>query len=269
MSVLKLPQQILAQSVSEQEVFAPGSILITQNAESSFAVKMASQHQANHIVDEKALNFESEKLIAENMILHPVEFLNQPIEYLLPESEAEFSFQMKCSSTENKRHALGQIEMFVRAVPGTKSIATDAIAALDEMYTNASKNSGVFYSKVDAQGQLLQARAGKVEVFARASKNHLLVGCVDTYGLLKIDSLMKKILGCYENGVAQSINMNQEAGAGIGSFLVYNSSMSYYLAVEPNKKTIIFCAFPLGVRTKHLNSFAKCLHLLTYERSST
>jgi hypothetical protein len=76
--------------------------------------------------------------------------------------------------------------------------------------------------------------------------------------LARIDECMKK-------GVAKSIQ-NGPGGAGIGSFLIFNASTSFYLGVDRGRKTTVGCALPIAGRAREDYSLPKNLHILVVGR---
>ena len=74
--------------------------------------------------------------------------------------------------------------------------------------------------------------------------------------------LFKKIKSCYDTSVAANMNMSGGGGAGIGSFMVFNSAASYYAMVEAGQCTLVCCSVPLKMSSKARALLPKNLHFI-------
>ena len=154
---------------------------------------------------------------------------------------------------------LSKFEEFLISLPGTSAIRDSAFTVADELFTNGIKNAWPEGSNRRTTRPTLD---GEVQFFARSDGKRLIIGCRDNFGLLGFAKILARIQMCYENGVAESISQS-EGGAGIGSFMVFNSSVSYYAAVSPGNHTVVCVALPLGISARKLSKLSKNIHLVT------
>ncbi len=261
-SASKMKAKILELDSCPNHVVASDSVVIATDFEPSQVVRLAVQNEALHVVQKKSRCFQQELQIAETMLYKPQEFISDPLSFILGKSEGN-TFRFDCKAHENKKDPLEKLEKYIQSLPGSKSILSEVVSSTEEIFTNASKNTGNFYKRLENVNPTGSVKSGSISLVAGASGDILVVGCIDSFGLLDVKALMGRILACYDRGVAESINMGS-GGAGIGTFLVYSFAMNLYIAVEKNKRTAIFCSYPLGVRARELELLPKNLHLLSY-----
>ena len=257
-AALKMTTQIQEFDTLPSHIIEKNCIAIFEDLETSQVIELAARHGVQHIVQKKARNLEREIFISETMLTDPKRFMADPMSLILP--HPTHSFRASCEANEHKRMPLMQLESFIKTLPGSKSILGELMAASEELFTNASKNTGEFYKKL-APTNLPQVQ-GQLSLIANCNQDTIVVGCVDSFGLLDIPTLVNKLFGCFDVGVAGSIQ-HGNAGAGIGTFLILNSATNLYIGVEKNNKTMVLCSFPLGMRTKNIQELPKNLHLLT------
>ncbi len=252
--ILNLNQPMASQSVD------PGSIGVAQGLSPKHVIDLNVDCGVNHIVQSDSFDFARELDVARAMVQSPNEFINDPLCMLFPSTDKTKldTFNHRVDSNQNKKQVLFQVESFIATLKGTRSVRDEAMIVADELYTNGSKNSGTLYNPNSPD-----VRPGWVEFIAAADNKRLVLGCIDSYGALEISMITKRIQKCLQDGVSASINQNQNAGAGIGSYMVFTSSYSMYIGVKEGQKTIVLCAFPLGVRHKEMMNFTKNLHTLS------
>ena len=223
-------------------------------------VKLAAHNDMLHIVQKDSLAFEKELVAAKTMIVEPAKFFNDPIDVIFGNGQyAEGGLDVVSSATDSKKNVLAQLESFLMALNGTRAIRDDAIMVADELFTNGEKNA--FHGKLRAE-EGVEVQAGIVHFTAKSDGQRLVLCCSDSYGKLDPMKMVHKISDCYKNGVARSINMAESGGAGIGSYMVFNTCMSLYIAVEKGKRTVVCGVLPLSLRLKETVHLPKSLHIL-------
>ncbi len=241
--------------------FAQHQILVTEKMEPSDVIHHALSQGAYHLVQKDGISFEKEKALAQLMISNPVSFFADPVRSIAQELLLkENLFTFRCPSTTNKRSVIQYLEDFLHQHPKTKSVHDEVLLAADEIFTNASKNSGSFYDSAAAQN----AVAGEIEFHAYIDQERVMIVCIDSYGRLVIPHLLDKIHFCFERGVAGAIQQG-EGGAGIGSFLIFNNCSSYYIGVEPGKQTIVGVGFQYTPRSSDKAALSKHLNFVSIE----
>jgi len=82
---------------------------------------------------------------------------------------------------------------------------------------------------------------------------------------LSVNKLFKRIKNCYDTSVGDNINYSGAGGAGIGSYLIFNSSASYFAEVKVQSHTIVCCTVPLGMSSRARLNIAKNLHFFSHK----
>jgi hypothetical protein len=239
---------------------SPDSILVTQKMPAVQVIEQA-YIGVRHLIQKDGVAFQQEQKLAEVMISSPKKFFLDPLrEIICGPAEAEKLFRFTCKAEESKRGMLVQLREFLEQFNRTKSVRDEVLLAADEIFTNASKNTGVFYSK-ESSGV---TRPGVIEFTAYIDTERVVILCTDSYGGLEIPSLVGKIRHVYETGIAGAIQ-HGDAGAGIGSFLIFNNCSSYYLGVDKNKKTVVGGAFQHTPRSPDKAALSKHFNFVSIE----
>jgi hypothetical protein len=238
------------------------TIALTQSMPPDQVISFVSRSKVQHVVQQDGLAFESEKLCAEIMVQKPSEFMSDPINVILGGGQkpvGALDLSVKCGPDEKKAAVLLRFENFLTSLSGSKSIQDSAILVADELFTNAAKNAWNSTARQPDSGPI---RRGDLHFFAKSDGSRLVIGCSDSFGELSLTKVLSRIGVCFTEGVARSINQGQ-GGAGIGSFLVFNSSISYYLGVNRGQQSVVCAAFPLAVSNREFTELPKNIHLLS------
>lgn len=167
------------------------------------------------------------------------------------------------SSTE-KRPTLDLLESALAGICKA-TLIPDVLLVADEILSNAIYNAPF----VDqGNGRPGASRLEGDVSFDRPAKfmvgqdgERLVVACLDHYGALNVEKLVHRINNCYSTGPAANMNRTVAGGAQIGSYLVFQSCLSYYVAVDPGKYTLVAATFPLQMNRKKRESLTKNIHI--------
>lgn len=241
--------------------FAQHQILVTEKMAPQDVISHALNQGAYHLIQKDGVGFDKEKQLAEQMISNPKSFFVDPIAVIVRGGlQKEHLFTYKCPATTSKKAIIQYLEDFLHQHPKTKHVHDEVLLAADEIFTNASKNTGTFYA-ID-QGK--QSSLGEIEFSAYVEADRVVIICSDTFGRLEIPYLLSKIHFCFEKGVAGAIQQG-DSGAGIGSFLIFNNCSSYYIGVEPGKRTIVGVSFQTAPRSPDKTVLSKHLNFVCIE----
>lgn len=244
-------------------------------------VDFAKSFNLRQIVQTSAHDHELELKTSELMLKKPDLFLNFPVSSILdPESvgtarENEVrSYSRQFLNANEKSQILEEIRVHCLDISKSESLVADICLAADELITNAIYNAPhVLYAqpgpgapRTAEHGQSPDLRPG--EIFIGASGTRLILGCADAYGSLNPNHLINRLKSCYDNGVAESVNFGT-GGAGIGTFIIFQSASSLYIGVAQSQRTVICCAFSLERRPKVRAAVPKNLHICADLDSST
>lgn len=260
-----------------------GLISIVESLKPIEVIDLAHAGKCLHVIQRNGLAFEQEMRAARAMLEQPTVFFAHPLEVVLGGSpgsgpaanpvtdlspgigdeisagnSARLNFYFLATPEEKKRRVMDEFETFLWRLNGGRGIRDQALAVADELYTNGFKSAwqeGVKLSKKSPK------RKGIVEFMAQSDGERLVIACRDNYGELGYGQVIDRIKKCYENGVVNSINFGS-GGAGIGSFMAFNSSVSYYAGVEKGRRTVVCAVFPLFKRSEEIMEIPKNIHLL-------
>ncbi len=237
-----------------------GTIGVVEAMRPSDVVRLAHVSNFSHIVQKDGLAFENELKTAQMMTENVVQFLADPLSVIFGRESGESSNSMFVQNpvTEKKTRTLELFEAYIKGIKSARRIREQAILVADELYTNAMK-IGHPHEKMSTTPL---ARTGTVEFFAEHDERRLVLGCRDSFGELGFSQVLTRISHCFDRGVVHSINQG-EGGAGIGSFMVFNTCISYYCGVDKGKSTVVCVALPLGVTDEQLASLPKNIHLVS------
>ena len=186
----------------------------------------------------------------------PKDFFKFPVSTTLSPNELNKKSEQKMmrlfasfKEPSEKTKLLNDLNHEARTLSRSESFVSEAAMVADELITNAIFNAP-FVSDENRSGAdrslrtLISKDQKNSEFFVATDGDRLILGCRDPFGGLDINYLLNKVYRCYVQGVDKNINMGH-GGAGIGSFMVFNTGASYYLAVEKGKQTIVCASLPL------------------------
>lgn len=228
-----------------------------------------------HVCQDENVCFESELNTSALMLLSPETFIEKPLASILDpvnaiqKPETDFrSWYLKFKRAGQKAEALKEIEQHLGGLVKSQSVISDICGVMDELFTNAvfnapfvnpdtAENPGISRSNLEIE--MPQTYEG--EAFIGYDAERVVVGVRDPFGSLNVNKLFGKIRDCYENGVESNINMGP-GGAGIGSYMVYSASASYYAAIRKGFATIVCCSIPIKMSSRKRASLPKNIHYI-------
>lgn len=228
----------------------------------------------SHIIQTHGIEFEKELETSCRMICSQSSFLDFPISSVLSPSESgqtkenEFCLlDLGFSGAFEKNKILDDIRITIDPLSKSGSIKTEVLTIADELITNAifnapfvdKKNNNAGINREDESTSMSAGKSGRVIVGSDSSR--VFIGCYDPYGSLNLNALFDRILKVYTTGVAQNINMGA-GGAGIGSYMIFNASVSYYAVVKHGQLTMICCTVPLRMSSKQRIECPKNVHYM-------
>lgn len=236
------------------------SIGVTQALEPVDVIRLARGSSYRHLVQKGNIAFDAELEAAKRMCNDPKHFLENAASAAFGFSRTERpALSYVCSADEKKTKAMERLETYVGGLSMSPGVRESVMTAADELYTNCAKNAAPLGHDAIEMG--IPTRPGRIEILAHSDGERMLLGCVDSFGDLVVRRVLDRIRNCYENGVSQSINQG-EGGAGIGSFMVFQNAIGYYLGVDAGVRTVVCVAFPLGMSLKRAAVLPKNIHIV-------
>jgi len=225
----------------------------------SYAVDLGLQQ----IVQSTGQHFQTELKGSALMLEDGRRYLDFPLSAALDPSKTSEPREQELTIFRADFHAKSDKYELLRSLRESLMVNTpivlcdDICMAADELVTNALYNAPGKRNRSDANPTERPAT-----LFYGIYDDRVVLGCQDLYGSLKIDNLIQRIHDCYKHGASKMINWCDDEGAGIGLFMLFHSCTSLYIGVEPGKRTVVCCGFPLKGGTRRRLLTPKNLHLV-------
>jgi hypothetical protein len=236
---------------------SPGVVAITSGLASDQVIRTVHETGLCHLVQKDGLAFDSEVRTSQEMLADKKAFLDDPLKVIFG-GTGQSNFSMTFDAGEKKTALLTAFGDYVAGIQGSRTIWDQALLIADELYTNGSKNAWPAGSKLFHGPPV---HSGTLDFFAQIDGQRLVFGCRDTFGNLDVRAVVARIWTCFDNGVAGSIR-HGVGGAGIGSYMVFDSCISYYAAVDANARTVVCVSLPLGLSRRAASGLPKNIHLI-------
>lgn len=250
-----------------------GEVIFTDNAQTTTVLDYCLNKKINHFVQKSNILHNKEISVSESMNTDPNLFSNFPLSVIhgernpTPQTEKllkKVSFEVE--NVLDKIKLLSEIEGLVSGVTKSTSLMHDILNTVDELFTNAVYNAPYVNFDNEKSGidrnfeNAVFETNKKPYLFAGYDQERIIVGCKDQYGSLNIEKLLSRIKNCYESNISRVINYGS-GGAGIGAYLIFESSCSLYLNVNKGKHTLICCSFAYKLNATSRSQIPKNLHI--------
>ncbi len=226
----------------------------------------------NHVCQSENPFSGTDTLTAELMQKDPRAFLNSPVTSILTpldvnkvSEDASLTWKRNFSKAKEKKLALQDLKTEMLKHKVNNSTATDILLIADELFTNAVFNAPFAADtmrspKVSRSDNSISMKSGDHgTLFMACNEERIILGCRDPYGQLRIENLLERIRDCYKDGVAKKMNFG-DGGAGIGSFMIFDSVSNYYAVVEKEKATLLTVCIPLKMSSRKRSEVYKNIH---------
>jgi hypothetical protein len=241
-------------------------------------LRLATEKNFTHICQRQGLEFKKEVITSENLIHAPESFFEFPVASVFSPNDLNRKSELKfISATANFNSSYKKreiLDMFVKVMESkglSQTISADVVSIADEMYTNAIFNAPFVDKKsvrnpgVDRSDTEIVLPRGRDGLLILAhDESRLMIACQDQFGALNIDGYLSKIKSTYERGAAASMNFGP-GGAGIGSYIIFNTCVSFYVGVKSGRASIVACVLPLGMSNRKRTLMPKHIHWLHLE----
>ncbi|MEK6554366.1 MAG: hypothetical protein AABZ31_03920 [Bdellovibrionota bacterium] len=177
-------------------------------------------------------------------------------------------FHQRFSQAIEKKEIIQKLEDILSENVKSASLRADIITIADEMVTNAVFNAPFVDLENSASGASREDHTIKMDdnksgqMWIAQDDDRVLALCQDDYGTLNPDKMLKKIRHIYETSVAENINMTGRGGAGIGTYMMFNTCISFFVGVQKGKKTIVGCILPKKGSVRERSQMLKNLHFI-------
>lgn len=272
--------QLLNLSGAEADVKGtPTCVGVSESLDASAVLSYAIFGGLRHICQADGIFFNQEVLASAQMAISPEDFLNYPASVVLKPGQVDAKteesltvFSRSFVGSMEKDQVLEEFKAWAESVARSSSFVSEMTSVADELFMNAVYNAPF----LDSQGvrenvsltsqEVKEGRGKAATLFAGIENKQLVIGCRDDWGTLRLDKLFQRIKGTFEKGVAENMNMGDNGGAGIGSYMIYTTGISYYAGVDPGKRTVVCCKVPLGMSNRKRSEQPKNLHYFEIEK---
>ncbi len=250
----------------------PGDIVLVDGAPHITVLTLCVQNGVKHVIQKSNQNSQVEVRFSSLMVAEPNHFFQFPLSCILgsldPSSDTELQrtgISFIVEKLLQRREILASVETYLTAFTASPALINDILCVIDETLTNAVYNAPFAGGMLSTPSREILDfpidPSKKPKIFVGQDRDRVVVGCRDAYGSLHVESLINRIRNCYENQVADMINFG-EGGAGIGSFLMFNSCASMYIGVDTGASTTICFSFPLKLSAADRSEMPKNIHVI-------
>lgn len=250
----------------------PGDIVLVDRAPHVSVLSLCAENGVKHVVQKSNISSTNEIDFSSEMIQSPGGFFQFPLSCIFgqrnPDLQTELRIARIYTAVEqysDRNTIISNFRTLVQSLTSSPALLNDVLLVVDETLTNAIYNApytaGNKKSRTSQDDDVRIDPRKKPVLFAGHDKERIVVGCRDSYGSLNINELVRRIKGCYENNISEMINYG-EGGAGIGSFLMFNSCASMYIGVDSGYSTTICCSFPFNLSATKRSEMPKNIHLI-------
>ena len=250
------------------------SVLICEKAGPEDVLRYVLEKNITQIVQRTNPDYQNEFKSSIAMMDAPVSFFDFPLATILTpdhvSAEAEKSLrqlEIPFFSSDEKETILDLIGQYMHSLAGSVTLESDVRLVADELFTNAIYNAG--FQKIpggaDRSESIVLDKKQTCRLLVGSKDDRLVLVCEDLFGSLNILKLLARIKKCYEEGAHNAITWDK-AGAGIGSYLIFQSCMSVYYAVEENERTMVACVFPLRKGMRARSEIGKGVHFVSVNK---
>jgi len=248
-------------------------ILICDQLSPSEVIGQALDYKFQHICQISHPAFDSEINASALMVKDVGYFLDNPLTSVLASqkrnqvTDGKFELYRAIFTNSNQKNKiLNDMSDRLKSMKMPSTLTSDARIVADELITNAIynapyvnlENENLGASRTPPEVRMTGGKSGSITL--GINDQTLAICCIDPYGTLNIPKLLARVKNCFDQGVASNMRMNESYGAGIGSFMTYNASMSYYAVVEERVRTMICGLLPLNMSAKIRTTVSKNLH---------
>ncbi len=249
-------------------------IILCDKLNSVQVLSLCLNKTADHIVQKSNIFIQEELRFSASVLKSPEIFIKFPLSVIMGEENPTIKTESEVAELSifltvptEKETVLEELENYVAQYCKRSSIVADIRTVGDEMLSNCLFNAPYVNaentnSNVERNYDSISIDpTKKPQVFAGHDDSRVIIGCRDMYGQLNVHKLIERIRLCYVKNPGKMINF-ESGGAGIGSFMIFDSCMSFYLAVDPGKSTTLCCSFPTGMSAKQRDEVPKNVHII-------
>ncbi len=234
-------------------------VYVTDEIDTHDTLRLFLDHQVPHVVNKNLMYFDEELSSGVQMLKNPNNYFKFPVATVLsPQSVQNESDQQMTlcripfHRADQKQDVMNQaLAAIKQSGGGPRLILERSQLIIDELFTNVIYNAPYERSGevIDRTRKIVLPEDKGGELIIGYKDKRTVISCRDYYGSLNVKKYLDRIARCYRDGARQVMNQG-EGGAGIGAYLIYNLSTSFYIGVLEGEQTLITSVLcPKSART--------------------
>ncbi|OFZ18217.1 MAG: hypothetical protein A2Z20_11885 [Bdellovibrionales bacterium RBG_16_40_8] len=253
-------------------------VAIVDKFSTAAVMDIVATTNVKHVIQVSNPKFDHAANLSAALIQQPEHFFSSPAEIFFLHRQKEIpkyaSESFSVRNSRDKISVLNVIETYLKDIDKISPILNNILSIADELYTNA-----VFNAPVDDMGKPKFAKMARslpleidynheAKITVAHSEQLLFIYCEDSYGSLVPNKVIKRIDYCHKNGVSSSMNIKSYGGTGIGCYMMFEQCNSFFMTVQPGKKTIVGAALLLGLPGRLIAEIPKNIHIIDTHNST-
>lgn len=247
------------------DILPEKTIGLAENVETKEVVDFIVSTRVRHVVQIDD-NLSQQMCVAAILINDQSKYLQTPSGCTLGVEGDSNCFKVKINSSKEKRTSIDRLLKFASDKTSIGTIRDSLALMADELITNALYNAPTdsdrnrhIHSHRKRTDVVELEQCQSAELFLTVASDHIMIGCIDLFGSIPMDSFLKRLQLNYGDTQTANINMG-DAGAGIGCRMMIDHSTSFCVASKSGEKSVISCVLPVGVSMRSLENCKKSLH---------
>jgi hypothetical protein len=268
--------QIVNIESTEIKNFDSNTIAVVNGLPPQTILDLALNSSVRHICQSSTPSYDQDVASGALMLQNPALFFECPMavaldpEFASAKRERQHSaYEFKFNKLDQKVEMLGSLQQVLTDRGMSTTLQSEVMTVADELFTNAVYNAPVEPGNGPRPRSLSEAKrvvmgAGKQgRLSLGIHQDRMVLVCSDPYGSLELPVLLRRIRDCYVLGVDKMMNQGP-GGAGIGSYMVYEATASYFVAVQPGVATVVASCMPLRMSATKRLRLLKNIHLIGF-----
>ena len=237
---------------------------VVQNLPADEVIGLIVAKGATSIIQENSPDFELEKQFVKTIEQNASSFFSDPLKTILGASLIDQT-QINFKESVQKSETIEKVKAWLSGVKGAKRLDDAIYLIVDELFTNAIYNALPFFvglnDGLDRREKVDLTDRKTCKLFVGYNERRLILGCSDSFGSLNIVKLITQLHSTYLKGIAGSIKYGA-GGAGVGSRLMFDSCINFYIGVREHEQTTVALGLPIGPNARGIDTSFKNIHLI-------
>lgn len=256
-----------------EEAISKNTIVVGEKVKARDVLLMMRRLGVEHFVQLDRKDHVRDIITSCMLLKKPGHFLENPTPFFVSNFEGNKGYeetvrktQLRLLSTSQKQNVIEMISIFLESDERTKRFTSSVLTITDELISNA-----FFNAPVDINGLHLHKNEDRssevkiknpVRIFIAHDDYRLVVGSIDPWGSVNRQALLDTLLSAF---LTEQADVNHKtAGAGLGCKMIIDNSMAFYIVVNSNVKTGVFCVLQIDQGLRRLVASPKNLHFSFY-----